>query len=90
MPNWKHIVRQRLVVLRLSPERESDIVEELGSTSKRFMTTRGLKVCLKQKPKRAAQSSSTKPSPVVIGRDKTRSANEFKWAAAKARTTRRP
>jgi hypothetical protein len=30
MPIWKHIVRQRLVVLRLPPERESEIVEEVA------------------------------------------------------------
>jgi hypothetical protein len=28
MPNWNHIVRQRLAVLRLPPEREIEIVEE--------------------------------------------------------------
>src|SRR5262245_14300725 len=28
MPNWKHIVREHLAVLRLSPEREIEIVEE--------------------------------------------------------------
>jgi putative ABC transport system permease protein len=30
MPNWNHIVRQHLVVLRLPPEREIEIVEELA------------------------------------------------------------
>ncbi len=30
MPNWKHIVRARLAVLRLPPARENDIVEELA------------------------------------------------------------
>jgi hypothetical protein len=30
MPNWKHIVREHLAVLRLPPEREIEIVEELG------------------------------------------------------------
>src|SRR5262245_34734924 len=30
MPNWKHIVRQHLAVLRLPPEREIEIVEELA------------------------------------------------------------
>ncbi|MBI3207747.1 MAG: hypothetical protein HYZ37_02455, partial [Candidatus Solibacter usitatus] len=30
MPNWNHIVRERLPVLRLSPEREIEIVEELA------------------------------------------------------------
>src|SRR5215470_20145832 len=29
-PNWKHIVREHLAVLRLSPEREIEIVEELA------------------------------------------------------------
>src|SRR5215813_9681104 len=28
MPNWNHIVRERLAVLRLPPEREIEIVEE--------------------------------------------------------------
>ncbi|HEV2667418.1 MAG TPA: hypothetical protein VG324_21055, partial [Blastocatellia bacterium] len=28
MPNWNHIVRQHLAVLRLPPEREMEIVEE--------------------------------------------------------------
>src|SRR5215468_1460221 len=28
MPNWNHIVRQHLAVLRLPPEREIEIVEE--------------------------------------------------------------
>src|SRR6266542_5611139 len=31
MPNWNHIVREHLAVLRLPPEREIDIVEELAS-----------------------------------------------------------
>ena len=30
MPNWNHIVRQRLAALRLPPERELEIVEELA------------------------------------------------------------
>src|SRR5262245_51103611 len=30
MTNWKHIVRQRIAVLRLAPEREIEIVEELA------------------------------------------------------------
>jgi len=30
MPNWNHIVRERLAVLRLPPEREIEIVEELA------------------------------------------------------------
>src|SRR5262245_12407743 len=30
MPNWNHIVREHLVVLRLPPEREIEIVEELA------------------------------------------------------------
>ena len=30
MPNWNHIVRERLAVLRLSPEREIEIVEEVA------------------------------------------------------------
>jgi hypothetical protein len=30
MPNWKHIVREHLAVLRLPPEREIEIVEELA------------------------------------------------------------
>src|SRR6266508_6184600 len=30
MPNWNHIVRQHLAVLRLPPEREVEIVEELA------------------------------------------------------------
>jgi hypothetical protein len=30
MPNWNHIVRQHLAVLRLPPEREIEIVEELA------------------------------------------------------------
>ncbi len=30
MANWNHIVRQRLAVLRLPPERESEIVEEVA------------------------------------------------------------
>jgi predicted permease len=30
MPNWKHIVRERLAVLQLAPERELEIVEELA------------------------------------------------------------
>ncbi|MFN0112454.1 MAG: ABC transporter permease [Blastocatellia bacterium] len=30
MPNWNHIVRQRLAVLRLPPEREIEIVEEVA------------------------------------------------------------
>jgi len=30
MPNWNHIVREHLAVLRLSPEREIEIVEELA------------------------------------------------------------
>ena len=30
MPNWKQIVRQHLAVLRLPPEREIEIVEELA------------------------------------------------------------
>src|SRR5215475_5722236 len=30
MPNWRHIVRQHLAVLRLPPEREIEIVEELA------------------------------------------------------------
>jgi putative ABC transport system permease protein len=30
MPNWNHIVRQHLAVLRLPPEREMEIVEELA------------------------------------------------------------
>ena len=28
MPNWNHIVREHLAVLRLPPEREIEIVEE--------------------------------------------------------------
>jgi hypothetical protein len=30
MPNWNHIVRQHLSILRLPPEREMEIVEELA------------------------------------------------------------
>src|SRR5215831_20462170 len=30
MPNWNHIVRDHLAVLRLPPEREIEIVEELA------------------------------------------------------------
>jgi hypothetical protein len=30
MPNWNHIVRQHLAILRLPPEREIEIVEELA------------------------------------------------------------
>ena len=30
MANWNHIVRQHLAVLRLPPEREIEIVEELA------------------------------------------------------------
>src|SRR5215510_477695 len=30
MPNWNHIVRQHLAMLRLPPEREIEIVEELA------------------------------------------------------------
>jgi hypothetical protein len=30
MPNWNHIVRQHLAVLRLPPERKIEIVEELA------------------------------------------------------------
>src|SRR5215831_19089227 len=30
MPDWKHIVREHLAVLRLPPEREIEIVEELA------------------------------------------------------------
>src|SRR5262245_59306335 len=30
MPNWNHIVREHLVVLRLPPEREIEIAEELA------------------------------------------------------------
>ncbi len=30
MPNWKHLVRERLAVLRLPPARESEIVEEVA------------------------------------------------------------
>src|SRR5262245_52313358 len=30
MPNWNHIVRKRLAALRLPPEREIEIVEELA------------------------------------------------------------
>jgi putative ABC transport system permease protein len=30
MPNWNHIVRQHLAALRLPPEREIEIVEELA------------------------------------------------------------
>src|SRR5215510_7494116 len=30
MPNWNHIVREYLAVLRLPPEREIEIVEELA------------------------------------------------------------
>src|SRR5499426_3302060 len=30
MPNWNHMVRERLAVLRLPPEREIEIVEELA------------------------------------------------------------
>ncbi len=30
MPNWNHVVRQHLAVLRLPPEREIEIVEELA------------------------------------------------------------
>ncbi|NOT58741.1 MAG: ABC transporter permease, partial [Acidobacteria bacterium] len=30
MPNWNHIVRERLAVLRLPPEREIEIVEEVA------------------------------------------------------------
>ena len=30
MPNWNHIVRQRLAILRLPPEREIEIVEEVA------------------------------------------------------------
>ncbi|MBO0861138.1 MAG: hypothetical protein J2P21_22165 [Chloracidobacterium sp.] len=30
MPNWKHIVREHLAALRLPPEREIEIVEELA------------------------------------------------------------
>ena len=30
MPNWNHIVRQRLAILRLPPEREIEIVEEIA------------------------------------------------------------
>ena len=30
MPNWNHIVREHLAVLRLPPEREIEIVEELS------------------------------------------------------------
>ncbi|MGH9851959.1 MAG: ABC transporter permease [Blastocatellia bacterium] len=30
MPNWKHIVREHLAVLRLPPEREIEVVEELA------------------------------------------------------------
>jgi putative ABC transport system permease protein len=30
MPNWKHIVRQQLAALRLPPQRENEIVEEVA------------------------------------------------------------
>jgi hypothetical protein len=30
VPNWNHIVREHLDVLRLPPEREIEIVEELA------------------------------------------------------------
>jgi hypothetical protein len=30
MPNWNHVVREHLTVLRLLPEREIEIVEELA------------------------------------------------------------
>lgn len=30
MPNWKRLVRERLAVLRLPPERESEIVAEVA------------------------------------------------------------
>ena len=30
MPNWNHIVREHLAVLRMAPEREIEIVEELA------------------------------------------------------------
>src|SRR5262245_47671333 len=30
MPNWNHIVREHIAVLRLPPEREIEIVEELA------------------------------------------------------------
>ena len=30
MPNWNHIVRRHLAALRLQPEREIEIVEELA------------------------------------------------------------
>src|SRR5215470_4554408 len=30
MPNWNHIVREHLAALRLSPEREIEIIEELA------------------------------------------------------------
>ena len=30
MPNWNHIVRQHLAALRMPPEREIEIVEELA------------------------------------------------------------
>src|SRR5262245_22540237 len=30
MPNWNHMVRERLAVLRLPPEREIEIIEEFA------------------------------------------------------------
>ncbi len=30
MPEWKHIVRERLAGLKLDPRREAEIVEELA------------------------------------------------------------
>jgi hypothetical protein len=30
MPNWNHIVREHLAALRLPPEREIEIVEEMA------------------------------------------------------------
>ena len=42
MPDWNHIVRGNLAVLRLPPEREIEIVEELGLTAFVVMLLFGL------------------------------------------------
>ncbi|HEX4950401.1 MAG TPA: hypothetical protein VFZ34_27295 [Blastocatellia bacterium] len=40
MPNWNHLVRERIAVLRLPPERELEIVEEVASHLEAVLTKR--------------------------------------------------
>jgi hypothetical protein len=57
--NWKQIVRKHLAVLRLSPEREIDIVEELALRLEPPMKPRSPVVCRRRKPRRGQCGATT-------------------------------